>query len=323
MIYKEELFRTPDILRRVLRESTDSLLGDAKRLLFVGCGTSRYIGAQLERLCRAVGREAAALDAVEVLEHPAEKSGGEVAVYISRSGRSRETVLAAEELRRRGVAGFYLGCTPASPLDTLCDSARVIPWAEETLVLESFSYYAQLLLGAVCCGLPVGGDIPPLVSDALSRGEEAGRAIVRDRGIPSRIISLASGFYAPLHREMMLKDGEITQLPVESWGNLEFRHGPRSWADETTLIHMIPGTLTRAWDVRVAEELISYGCPLLYYGGDAPEGAMCADPAAPRETTAEVLAAAAFHTAVAAEIGLARGTSPERLRHVVHNVGNL
>lgn len=321
--YKEELFRTPEILLRTLRESPESKLISAQRLIFVGCGTSLYIGGQLARLCLSQGRNAVALDLEAVLEHPFPLRDGDAVIAVSRSGRSRETVLAVKRLLDSGAWCFYLGCTPGSIIDGLCSAGRIIPWAEEKLVLESYSYYAQMLLGALCCSLEVSPDIPDLVGNALALGERLGREVLERSGVPSRIISLSSGFYASLHREMMLKDGEITQLPAESWGNLEFRHGPRSWVDGTTLIHMIPGTLTSVWDRHVAEELVSYGCPVLYYDAASPEGAVAVDLSAPRESLAEVLAAGAFHTAVATEISLRRRTSPEQLRHVIHNVGNL
>ena len=320
--YQEELFRTPEILARVMKEGPEPALLQARRIVFCGCGTSLYIGGQLAELCLRAGREACAADAVRLWERPAPREG-DIYIYISRSGNSQETVLAQERMKGLGAESFYLGCAPESRLDRSCDHARVLPYANETNILESFSFYAQLLLGGLCFGLEADPGIPETVASALERGREYGRVWTESRQAPSRILSLGAPLYLPLQREMMLKDGEITGLPVESWGNLEFRHGPRSWADETTLIHFMPGQGTREWDRNAAAELADYGCPVLYYGEDAPEGTVPAPTGAGSGSLAEVLAAAAFHTALSTEIGKAHGTRPEALRHVVHNVSAL
>lgn len=86
------------------------------------------------------------------------------------------------------------------------------------------------------------------------------------------MICLGAPFYLPLLKELMLKNGEITQKFSEVWGLLEFRHGPRSWADRDCLVTAVPGVRTLAYDRRVAEELVSYGCRVLWCGPEPPPG---------------------------------------------------
>lgn len=322
MTYKQELYETPAVLRRVLAERVDAPLKDAQERIFCGCGTSYYLGGQAAKLCCAQGLAARAVDAIELLEQPPRCAEGSVYVFISRSGNSQETVLAMEAVKAAGGHTFYLGCSGESRLAAGCEGAYVLPYANETLVLESYSFYAQLAALLRCCGLALEEDIPRQAAEAL----EAGAACYAERvaGMDiHRILCLSAPFYTPLAREMMLKHGEITQLPSESWGILEFRHGPRSWADEHCLILGAAGVKTAAWDRRVEQELISYGCRVLWYGGEPAEGAYTIPLRAKRGSAAEVLSLLAFHTALAVEIGQARGTTPERLRHVVHNVGEL
>ena len=320
--YSDELLAAPERIRCAIGENASHELLSAQKLIFCGCGTSYYLGAQCALICNVNGRVASAVDAVDILSCYTLPEADAVYVFVSRSGNSEETVRAAMAVKERGAASFYLGCTPGSRLDRICDVSRVLPYGNEKLILESYSYYVQMAGALRCCGIIVDEGLPKLMHKALEDGREFFSRYWKDMKI-SRIISLASPFYRPLHREMMLKDGEITQLPSEEWGILEFRHGPRCWCDETTLIHIVSEQTTRQWDLKVAEELIGYGCPVIWYGKDAPKGCFNIDYDVAHRSAAEVLLFGAFHTSIAVETGRSRGTTPEKLKHIVYNVGGL
>lgn len=323
MEYITELSRTPEILERVMEEGPEERLANAPLLVFCGCGTSFYLCAQMAKLCAVQGRRAAAVEAVELLDGtPPPGGAGAVYVFLSRSGRSMETVLAQQLVQKAGHDTFYLGCTAGSPLERGCGGARVIPYGAERLILESYSSTAQLLCLARCCGLSVSSGTPALVRHALETADTAYRrtaAGIRFR----RLICLGAPFYMPLLREWMLKNGELTQLPSEAWGLLEFRHGPRSWADEGCLVTVVPGERTMEFDRRAGAELVEYGCRVLWCGPEPPDGAVPAAPGTARRSVEECLALTAFHTGLAAALGRAYGVDAARLRHVVHNVDAL
>lgn len=320
--YKEELFSTPERMRYALDETPRQELLNAAKLIFCGCGTSYYLGAQCAQICRVNGREASAVDAIELFTRYARPEKDAAYIFISRSGNSEETVRAASIVKDSGAFAFYLGCAYHSRLAALCDASAILPYGEETLILESYSYYVQMAAALRCCGIAIDERLPGLMKEALEDGQAAYSWWVKGRNI-SRIISLASPFYRPLHREMMLKDGEISQLPTEEWGILEFRHGPRCWCDETTLIHMVSEPDTREWDIKVAKELLEYGCPVIWYGDDGPEGCYKLSYDVSHRSAEEALLFGVFHTSIAVEIGRERNTCPENLRHIVHNVGGL
>ena len=322
MTYKEELFATPERIIRAIDEDVQPELVTASHLVFCGCGTSYYLGAQCAAICRNAGREANAVDAIDLISHHTLPRTDCTYIFISRSGNSDETVRAASLVAQSGAYTFYLGCTAQSRLDNICAASRILLYGNETLVLESYSYYIQMIAALRCCGITLDNKLPGLVRKALECGEQRFSEWLKHREI-SRIISLSSPFYRPLHREMMLKDGEITQLPREEWGILEFRHGPRCWCDETTLIHVVSEQATRDWDTKVAKELIGYGCPVIWYGDDAPEGCYQISFDIPHRSAEETLLFGAFHTCLAVEIGRERNTTPENLRYVVHNVGDI
>ena len=320
MLYMEELYQTPQVLKKVMAFRCSRLTG--KRLVFCGCGTSFYIGGQVSNLYARRGMAAAAADAIDVITGDFRLCGTDHVVFISRSGNSMETVLALEAAKRAGAKCFYLGCGEDSVLKRACEGSAVIPWANEENILESYSYYAQLLLACMCCGIFPSAELPFLVSQALEKAEDYFARHVQGHAL-TRMISLGPSFYRPQNREMMLKDGEITGLPAESWGTLEFRHGPRAWADEHTLIEIIPGKNSREWDEKVARELIGYGCRVRVYSESVFDGAYSYRFKADSYSLEEVLSAAAFHVCVAAHIGRELGSRPESLPHIVHNVGDL
>lgn len=172
MDYREELLRTPQILERVMEEKQEAALTRAPLLVFCGCGTSFYLCSQMAGLCGVQGRRALAVEAAELLEDGIRiREQGAFFLFLSRSGASRETVLAQRAAQEAGFSTFYLGCTAGSPLDLACGGSRVIPFAREALVLESYSSTAQLLCLALCCGLKVSPRTPDLARAALEQAE--------------------------------------------------------------------------------------------------------------------------------------------------------
>ena len=324
MKYRDELHRTPEILITVIDAKPDAPLAEAPRLVFSGCGPSSSIAGQLANLCTAQGKSAGTVEAVAIMDSfSAVEAPGTVFVFISRSGNSMETVIAARRVRQEGLPTFYVGCTEDSTLDRECERSRVIGFARETLALESFSYGAQMLYLALICGLDVARDsIPTGVEDALGLAHEVFTEHLSERHI-GRIIFLGAPFYMPLLKEMRLKSGEITQKCSEEWGVLEFRHGPRSWADEECLIAVLPGIRTYDYDKRVAKELVNYGSAVMWLGRDPIHGVLNVEWPATKYSVEEVLTLSAFFTGLAVEIGESRGIDAAHLKNLQYAVQEL
>lgn len=324
MKYRDELYRTPEILNKVVGAKPEKILVDAPFVAFCGCGTSFYISGQLARLCTVQGKNAVAVEAVDLIESSLlTENKCTVFVFISRSGNSMETVIAMRKVKKEGFATFYLGCTEGSVLDKECDESKVIGFANETLVIESFSYSAQMMCLALCCNLKVSDEsISIKIKKALDLSRDVFRQNLKQTEI-QRMICLGSPFYMPLLKEMMLKNGEITQKSSEVWGILEFRHGPRSWADDKCLITVLPGIQTYDYDIKVAKELVSYGSNVIWFGKDPVKGALNIKLDATQYSVDEVLIIAAFLTGLAGEIGESCSVDAANLKHVVHAVGEL
>lgn len=320
--FQKELAKTPQILQLAQRENTEPCLVKAPLVVFCGCGTSCYLGAQAAKLCTAHGRPAAAMEAVELLEEMPAYPQGTVFVFISRSGTSMETVLAQQAVKAAGWTSFYLGCTVDSILHRACDGARVLAYANESMILESFSYFAQFLAAVQCCGIQTCSMLPQLLRQMQDQARQVYREHIKAVQI-NRLICLGAPFYMPLLREMTLKNGEITQLFSELWGILEFRHGPRTWADEHCLITVVSGQATQRWDAKVAEELVDYGCKVLWYGETPVAGTTPINVQVPRHSPEEILLLGIFLVELASCIGAAEGVEPDQLRNIEYHVGTL
>ncbi len=324
MKYRDELDKTPEILGRVLGTKPNATLTEAPLVIFCGCGTSFYIAGQLANLCSQQGKNASAVEAVEIIESSLPVvAPGSVFVFISRSGNSLETVIAARQVRQEGLATFYLGCTEDSILSRECEESHVIAYARETLPLESFSYAAQMLSLALLCGLDVSPEgIPTGVADALRVARDTFEAHFLQKDF-ARIIFLGASFYMPFLKEMRLKSGEITQKCSEVWGVLEFRHGPRSWADARCLMVVLPGIKTYGYDRKVAEELLGYGSTVIWLGEEPVPGAVNIEWPTPKYSVEELLALSALITGLFVEIGESCGVDAAHLKNLDYAVREL
>src|SRR3977135_1386106 len=94
----------------------------AREWLFIGCGSSYYIGLAAAATCSAItGKRSRAIPASELLLFPDLVLAGSqeiAAVVISRSGRTSETLKAAQFLqRKKDVRTLAITSTLAQPLE--------------------------------------------------------------------------------------------------------------------------------------------------------------------------------------------------------------
>lgn len=323
MDYREELLRTPQILERVMEEKQEAALTPRpasgllrlRDLLLSLQSNGRPLRRSGKtgvggRGCRAVGGW-----------NPDQGAGGVFFISLPQRGfqgdRAGSACGAGSGLFDL-LPGVYGGFAAGSGLRQL-QSDPVC--AGSAGAGELFLHGAALCL-ALCCGLKVSPRTPDLARAALEQAEAIYRSALTGMEI-RRMICLGAPFYLPLLKELMLKNGEITQKFSEVWGLLEFRHGPRSWADRDCLVTAVPGVRTLAYDRRVAEELVSYGCRVLWCGPEPPAGTLAVKLEAAVRSVEECLALLTFQTGLAAEIGRACGVDADHLRHVVDSVGEL
>lgn len=276
-----EILEQPEAWRRALTSARDQwpavgnglapALTDGN-LVVTGCGSSYYLSlAAAAQLRLALGRPVAVLPSSEILIHsPASLGLSRYALLsISRSGETTEVVLATQRARREHQAPVLaVSCYGQSSLAGLGDVALVVESGQETSVVMTKSFTSILLAIQLIAGRLAGGPLDAeleCVPDVLSRllpeyasvSEEAGAL----PGIEKRIF-LGSGPYYGLACEANLKMKEMAIVTSEVYHCLEFRHGPISIVDSTTMVTCFISDAGRAYEVPLLAELKALGATL-------------------------------------------------------------
>ena len=196
-----------------------------------------------------------------------------VAVLISRSGQTSETLRVAEFMKSRGIATLGVSCALEQPLEQLTTAAIVLDAVEEqsTVMTRSFT---SMLLSLQALAAEISGKTDFI--DALGRmAAEAGAAV---KELPERIgefvsghrfddyICLGQGPFYGLACESALKTTEMSVSYAQSFHTLEFRHGPKSVVSpETLLVFLLSETGYEA-ECEVLEEMKGLGGTTLAIG---------------------------------------------------------
>lgn len=224
----EEIASQPDCWELAARRAataTSELPARGERVAVVGCGTSWHMASAYAALREASGGgETDAVAASEVLG----TRGYDRAVFISRSGSTTE-VLDAVDRFPRGTPTIAITADGATPIVDAVDSAIVLDFADERSVLQTrFATSALVLLRAHS-----GDDVRSLPQDAA----RALAAALPDGALErNHFAFLGHGWTVGLAHEAALKLREAAGAWTESYPGMEFRHGPISATDASTLV---------------------------------------------------------------------------------------
>jgi len=254
-------------------------------LLFVGCGTSFYLAqsaaASFVRISGCPGR---AIPSSEVFLFaptaiaPSEKL---LAVAISRSGTTSETVWAAAFLRKQlRLPVVALTCYADSALARESNWQMIIPDAQEKSVVMTRSFTAQLLV-LLLASAPQGGastnGLIPQLATLPARGEKLLTEAVplvqslANNTALDHFVFLGQGIFYGAANEAMLKMKEMSLSYSEAYHTLEYRHGPMSIAGKRTLITLFMTDAGYEQEVRVLAEMKKLGAHLLVFSGKDTE----------------------------------------------------
>ncbi|MGE5559436.1 MAG: SIS domain-containing protein [Chloroflexota bacterium] len=220
----------------------------AGQAVFTGCGSSYFLAIAAARVHQQVtGRPATAIPASELFlaadsALPSGQRGPLVA--FSRSGDTTETLRAAAYYRDRGL-GPVIGVTAnaESPLARDTSAAIVLPWADDRSIVMTRGFTSMLLASWLASAHLAGdqafltelGRLPGEAVTVLDQARPLASGLGRNLGL-GRFIYLGLAEQYGLAREAMLKMKEMTQVASEAYSPLEFRHGPISVVDDSTLV---------------------------------------------------------------------------------------
>jgi glutamine---fructose-6-phosphate transaminase (isomerizing) len=271
-LFRDDVADTPAALRRVVdaHAGLESLALDAKRVLFVGMGSSRYAALNAAAHLRSLGRDAHAEHASTGAPQPPEP--GLLVVAISAGGGSRETIAAAR--RHRGTS-TVVGITnrPGGALAAEVDMCLELHTGDEVSGVACRSYTNTLALLLLLCGID-----PARLRTAA--GASAG------------LIETTPGWLGAA-AEVLGRPAIHVLAPAERLGSAEqsalmLREVPRvrtdacetgDWSHVDVYLSKLPGlglVLLRgsAWEAEVMEWATSRDCPVVTVGGEVSGAAL-------------------------------------------------
>ena len=205
-----------------------SLLMRHDNIDIIACGTSYHAGLLLKiLLSRELGKRAEAFIASEYpfIANPNPKT---LAVAISQSGETADTMQAVKFAKGKGAKVLSLTNTVGSSLTRISDEVVYLNAGPEISVAATKTFTSQ---AAVIYKLVFGPEklssIPSLVEKAI--GNEAGiQAVAAKIFTKPNIFFIGRGLNYPIAMEGALKLKEISYLHAEAYAGGELKHGPLS-----------------------------------------------------------------------------------------------
>lgn len=256
----KEIHEQPQVIQRILSTygSTGSILGRltfdfrrVTRITLIACGTS-YLAASLARrwFQEIAGIAAEVAIASEFRYEPlAPVQPGEIAIVISQSGETADTVGAMHRLKERGVPVLGLVNQAGSTIAREADCHIPLLAGPEIGVASTKAFVAQLTVLArivLAAAQRRGHSGVSILHSALVRVPDSVSAVLHNEpavmDVAQRVLQARSALFVgrghlyPVALEGALKMKETSYIHAEGFAAGELKHGPIALVDSTTPI---------------------------------------------------------------------------------------
>jgi glutamine---fructose-6-phosphate transaminase (isomerizing) len=247
--------------------------GNFEDVIFTGCGSTYYLSVAAATLAREAGIEARALPASELWLYPTSSYANKktLLIAVSRSGETTETIKAVEAFKsnNRGTV-ITLVCYPQSALAKLGDINVILESGQEQSIAQTRAFtvlylatiYLVMLWSKHQAELNELSKLPEvckhLLNDYRALAERYGRNLNLER-----FYFLGSGARYGLASELSLKMKEMTLSHSEPFHFMEFRHGPKSMANEDTLMIGLVSETNYTQEQAVLSDMKKQGATIL------------------------------------------------------------
>jgi fructoselysine-6-P-deglycase FrlB-like protein len=203
----------------------EALPRPGERVAVIGCGSSLNVARGYARLREDAGH--GLTDAYPASELTATRTYDRM-VFISRTGTTSEVLEALREAPE-GVSTTSITADPEAPLARETGHAVLLDYASERSVVSSQFITTAIVVIRAHLGQDLAA-LPASAAAALARPLPGGLA---DR---AEFTFLGAGWAAFVADEAALKLREASRSWAESYPALEFRHGPISVSDASTVV---------------------------------------------------------------------------------------
>ncbi|MFE7064340.1 SIS domain-containing protein [Sutcliffiella sp. NPDC057660] len=238
--------------------------------IFTGCGTSYYLAHSAAKYYqKTTGKTAIAVQSSEILieeDSVFAKGCSYRLVAISRSGTTTEVVKALEHVKnRQDIKTVAITCNKDSKTAVLSDRSIVLDFIDEKSVVMTQSFSCMLFALQLYAAFSTD-DLTkknflkglPELSKEVMKEKEMLKSLAQNKKL-GRYIFLGAGAFHGLAKEATLKLKEMTQTECESYSTLEFRHGPISIVDETTVVVLLSSENSEYYDKSVVSDIQNKG----------------------------------------------------------------
>lgn len=249
---------------------------DYDEIIFIGSGSSYYQAQTMASTVRSwLHHSSFAVPSSEIylfrdsMIVPGKRY---LCVGVSRSGESTEVLLALQsvsDLNNWTTCGIT--CYEDSAMAQLTE-CLVSPLGKEqstvmTKSLSSMTFMMQMAVAKVAAASGAQwinelNHILSLDANVVKRAQVFSETMVASHTF-SKYIYLGMSGYFGLAQEASLKVKEMSCVWTESYGTLEFRHGPKSIVEPGALICVLLSERARQFELKVAEEMKALGAFVL------------------------------------------------------------
>jgi len=260
----KEIMEQPETLRETMRgrlledqgavklgglHGMDEELRDAKRVIILACGTSWHSGLIGEYLLEDIARIPTEVEyASEFRYRRALVEPGTIAIAVSQSGETADTLWALREAKQQGATALGIVNVVGSTIARETDAGVYLHAGPEIGVASTKAFTSQVIVLAmitVHMGRLRGslapsrareivralGRLPEQVAEILEL-DDAIKALAEEYKDHRNFLYLGRGYNFPAALEGALKLKEISYIHAEGYPAAEMKHGPIALIDE-------------------------------------------------------------------------------------------
>jgi glucosamine--fructose-6-phosphate aminotransferase (isomerizing) len=277
----KEIHEQPEVVGHTLARYIDMATGrvslpvnlpfdfrDIKRVAITACGTASYAGYIGKYWLERLARLPVEIDvASEFRYREAPLSKGDLAIFISQSGETADTLAALRYAKEQGLHTLSIVNVTSSTIARESETVLQTLAGPEIGVASTKAFTCQLMVLAalaIAAGKARGElsdedeaklvhglvEVPRLMSEALAIEPHIER-LARDIAKSRDVLYLGRGTSYPLALEGALKLKEISYIHAEGYAAGELKHGPIALIDEN-----MPVVVIAPYD-RVFEKTVS------------------------------------------------------------------
>ena len=229
---------------------------DIQRISITACGTASYAGYIAKYWFERLARVPVEIDvASEFRYREAPLGKGDLAIFISQSGETADTLAALRYAKAQGLHTLSVVNVPTSTIARESETVLQTLAGPEIGVASTKAFTCQLMVLAalaVAAGKARGElseqdeikfvrglvEIPRLIAAALATEPQIEK-LARDIAKSRDVLYLGRGTSFPLALEGALKLKEISYIHAEGYAAGELKHGPIALIDETMPVVVI------------------------------------------------------------------------------------